>query len=57
MPVDLRGAGGGLACSPIHQAVPLSHYRSFAFSIPIHGRDEAIAMCAVFVSSFSCVIR
>lgn len=26
------------------------------FPIPIRGRDEAIAMCAVFVSSFSCVI-
>ena len=51
--VDLRGAGGGLVCSPVPRAVPLSHYvRSLLLSDPQAG--WSIAMCAVFVSSFSC---
>lgn len=54
--VDLRGAGGGLACLPVPRAVPLSHFvRSLLLSDPQAG--GVIAMCAVFVSSFSCVIR
>lgn len=51
--VDLRGAGGGLSCSPVPRAVPLTCYRSFALLISICGRCGAIEMCAVSISSFS----
>ena len=41
-----------LICSPIPRIVPLSHYvRSLLLSDPQAG--GSIAMCAVFVSSFS----
>lgn len=35
---DLRGAGGGLVCSPIPWSVPLSRFRSFAITIRSAGR-------------------
>lgn len=34
---DLRGAGGGLVCSPVLRAGSLSHYRSFAIAIRFVG--------------------
>lgn len=38
MPIDLRGAGGGLICLPVPRAVPLSHYvRSLLLSDPQAG--------------------
>lgn len=53
MPVGLRGAGGGLICLSVPRSVPLSHYvRSLLLSDPQAG--WSIAVCAVFVSSFSC---
>lgn len=52
MSVDLRGAGGWLICSPVPRSVSLSHYvRSLLLSDPQAG--GVIAMCAVFISSFS----